>query len=61
MGGMDVSRSRRLEALGRAIAEGFRAGLEDSRPLTADQLDRLMEHAGRVAQRTFGDLDEDEA
>lgn len=57
---MSESPSRDAEALGRSLAEALARGMNDPRPLTADEMDRLMEHSGRVAHRVFGALYEDE-
>jgi hypothetical protein len=49
-----------LEALGRDMVTGMAQGLRDPRPLTADEMDRLVGQAGGVAHRAFPALYDDE-
>lgn len=52
--------SERYEALGRAMADSFAAGLRDPRPLTAEEMDHLTAYTGGVARRSFSALYDDE-
>lgn len=47
-------------AAGRVFLDLFVAGLQDPRPLTADEMDHLMAYTGGVARRSFSALYDDE-
>lgn len=55
-----VSISEQYRAAGAGIAAAFVAGLNDPRPLTAQEMADLAAHAGGVARRSFPALYEDD-
>lgn len=54
------STAERYESLGRAMTDSFVAGLQDPRPLTAEEMAELMAYTGGVARRSFSTLYDDE-
>ncbi|MET7479550.1 hypothetical protein ABZT17_35025 [Streptomyces sp. NPDC005648] len=58
--GMGPSPSEVHRAAGRVVTDLFVLGLQDPRPLTAKEMDRLMAYTGGVARRSFSALYEDE-
>jgi hypothetical protein len=49
-----------LKAIGRNMIDGMAQGIRDPRPLTAEEMEHLMAHAGAVAHRAFPALYDDE-
>lgn len=58
--GMGPSPSEAALAGGRAFVDLFVQGLQDPRPLTAEEMDHLMAYTGGVARRSFSALYDDE-
>lgn len=58
--GLGPSPSEAALAGGQKLVDLVVRGLQDPRPLTAEELDNLMAYTGRVARRSFSALYEDE-
>ncbi|WDO09944.1 hypothetical protein ME763_32155 [Streptomyces murinus] len=58
--GMGPSPSEAAHTAGGAFLDLFVQGLQDPRPLTAEEMEHLMSYAGGVARRSFSALYDDE-
>ncbi|WDO05540.1 hypothetical protein ME763_07665 [Streptomyces murinus] len=58
--GMGPSPSEVALAGGRVLMDQFVQGLQDPRPLTAEEMAGLMDYTGGVARRSFSALYDDE-